>query len=66
MKTDPSRLLIFIAVGAGFLSVPVCKANGPYHFIKEIPGGGDGGWVCLSVDSAGQRLYVSHGTEVVV
>jgi len=48
------------------LAVAVCRADGPYHFIKEIPVGGDGGWDYLSVDSAGQRLYVSHGTKVVV
>ena len=58
------------------LTVAVCRADGPaapersaggpYHFIKEIPVGGDGGWDALTVDSAAQRLYVSHGTKVVV
>ncbi len=48
------------------LAVAVCRADGPYHFIKEIPVGGEGGWDLLTVDSAAQRLYVSHGTEVVV
>jgi YVTN family beta-propeller protein len=48
------------------LAVAVCRADGPYHFIKEISIGGEGGWDYCSVDSAGQRLYVSHGTEVVV
>ena len=48
------------------LAVAVCRADGPYHFIKEIPIGGDGGWDYLTVDPAGQRLYVSHGTKVVV
>jgi YVTN family beta-propeller protein len=48
------------------LAIAVCRAEGPYHFIKDIPVGGDGGWDYLTVDSAGQRLYVSHGTKVVV
>ena len=48
------------------LTVAVCRADGPYHFIKEIPVSGEGGWDYCSVDSAGQRLYVSHGSEVVV
>ena len=48
------------------LAVAVCRADGPYHFIKEIPVGGEGGWDYLTADSAGQRLYVSHGTKVVV
>src|SRR5438445_1518547 len=37
-----------------------------YHFIKEIPIGGEGGWDYLSIDPAGHRLYVSHATKVVV
>jgi YVTN family beta-propeller protein len=48
------------------LTVAACRADGPYHLIKGIPVGGEGGWDYLSVDSAGQRLYVSHGTKVVV
>lgn len=42
------------------------RATEPYHFIKEIPVGGEGGWDYLSVDAAAQRLYVSHGDKVVV
>lgn len=48
------------------LAVAACHADEPYHFIKEIPISGNGGWDYLSVDSGAQRLYVSHGTEVVV
>jgi DNA-binding beta-propeller fold protein YncE len=40
--------------------------EGPYHFAKEIAVGGEGGWDYLSVDPAAHRLYVSHGTRVVV
>jgi DNA-binding beta-propeller fold protein YncE len=48
------------------VAVAVCRADGPYHFIKEIPVSGEGGWDYCSVDPAGQRLYVAHGTEVLV
>jgi YVTN family beta-propeller protein len=48
------------------VAVAVCRADGPYHLIKEIPVGGDGGWDALTVDSAAQRLYVSHAARVVV
>jgi YVTN family beta-propeller protein len=51
-------LLIFAAAD--------CVAQGAYHFIKEIPVGGEGGWDYLTVDAAGRRLYVSHATKVVV
>lgn len=48
------------------LATAVCHADGPYHFLKEIPISGEGGWDYLSLDSAAQRLYVSHATQVVV
>ena len=51
---------------ACFTAVAVSAAEGPYHFLKEIPVGTDGGWDYLSVDSAARRLYVSHGSQVVV
>jgi YVTN family beta-propeller protein len=41
-------------------------AEGPYQLIKEIQIGGEGGWDYLNVDSVAKRLYVSHGTKVVV
>jgi DNA-binding beta-propeller fold protein YncE len=50
----------------GLMTAAVCYADGPYHFIKEIPVGGEGGWDGLTVDSAAQRLYVSHAAKVVV
>lgn len=50
----------------GFAAAAICGAQGTYHFIKEIPIGGEGGWDYLAVDSAAQRLYVSHAAKVVV
>jgi len=44
----------------------LCRAGGSYHFLKEIPVGGEGSWDYLSVDEANRRLYVSHATKVVV
>src|SRR6478672_546539 len=40
--------------------------NEPYHFVKDIPIGGEGGWDILTIDSNVQRLYLSHATKVVV
>jgi YVTN family beta-propeller protein len=37
-----------------------------YHFLREIPIGGEGGWDILTIDSAARRLYLSHATKVVV
>jgi len=64
MKVFSSLALVPVAVLlASFTAV---SADEPYHFIKEIPVGGDGGWDYLTVDSAAHRLYVSHATKVVV
>jgi DNA-binding beta-propeller fold protein YncE len=41
-------------------------AEGSYHFIAKIDVGGEGGWDYASVDSAARRLYVTHGTKIVV
>ena len=38
----------------------------PYRFLREIPIAGEGGWDYLSVDAENHRLYVSHGSSVVV
>jgi len=57
-----------LALTLGFLTLgSVRAADSPgYHFLKEIPIGGDGAWDYLSVDPAARRLYVSHATKVVV
>lgn len=41
-------------------------AAGKYHTVKRIPIAGDTGWDYVTADSAWRRLYVPHGTEVVV
>src|SRR2546422_2466534 len=41
-------------------------AGNSYHFLKQIPIGGEGEWDYLSIDSAAHRLYVTHSTKIVV
>ena len=41
-------------------------APAPYHLLHTITIGGEGGWDYLSVDPAGEHLYLSHGTQVEV
>ncbi len=56
-----------LAVVVAFVAAQsVLSAGMNYHLLQTIPVGGDGGWDYLSVDSAAQRLYVSHGSKVVV
>ncbi|ALW85563.1 hypothetical protein AUC43_10950 [Hymenobacter sedentarius] len=41
-------------------------APAPYRLLNTINIGGAGGWDYLKVDPSGERLYVSHGTQVEV
>lgn len=38
----------------------------PYRLLTTIPIGGEGGWDFLTVDPAGERLYVAHNTQTEV
>jgi len=62
------KTINILASGLGILLALVTpsQAATSYHLTKTIPVGGDGGWDYLSVDSAGRRLYVSHGTKAIV
>jgi DNA-binding beta-propeller fold protein YncE len=46
--------------------ISALPAAATYHVIKRIPIPGDGGWDYITADTEGRRLYVPHGTEVVV
>lgn len=54
-------LLFLLSVGA-----VQAQSAAPYRLLNTIAIGGEGGWDYLSVDPAGERLYVSHGTQVEV
>jgi hypothetical protein len=41
-------------------------ASSGYHVIKTVPIPGDEGWDYVTVDSAARRVYISHGSHVVV
>src|SRR2546428_2021144 len=64
-----ARFTLALGLGAilvaGFGGRPRA-ADGAYAKIGEIPIGGAGAFDYLTVDSAAKRLYVTHGTEVVV
>jgi DNA-binding beta-propeller fold protein YncE len=62
MRHAMAVLAIVTLAAVGSLS----GQEGPYHFAREIAIGGEGGWDYLSVDPAAHRLYVSHGTRIVV
>jgi DNA-binding beta-propeller fold protein YncE len=66
MKTQ-ATLSRGVGIGVLLLAIaPVLISAGGYHVIKRIPIPGDTGWDYITADTAGRRLYVPHGIEVVV
>ncbi len=66
IKCYISSVALFVMTFSMVSVCTLCAADGPYRFIAKIDVGGDGGWDYASVDSAARRLYVTHGTKVVV
>ncbi|MGH8024746.1 MAG: YncE family protein, partial [Limisphaerales bacterium] len=65
MKTKLVSFVAMAAVSAASLC-GTCRADDLYHYITQIPIGGEGGWDYLSIDPRAHRLYVSHASEIVV
>ena len=63
-------LIIFTATalaGSFFAEAPRAAAGASgYRVVKTVPVGGEGGWDYIASDPVGRRIYVSHGTHVVV
>lgn len=61
-----SRSTRALAVGLFAFGTALSAADPNYSKLAEIQIGGAGSFDYLNVDSAAKRLYVTHGTEVVV
>jgi hypothetical protein len=61
-------LSVAVILCAGLMSRAAAPAPGPsgYHLVKTVPIPGDEGWDYLTVDSDARRVYISHGSHVVV
>jgi WD40 repeat protein len=60
-------LLALAAVSlVGSLAGGAAAGASGYHVIKTVSVPGDDGWDYLTVDSDARRVYISHGTHVVV
>src|SRR5512136_2628049 len=60
-------IAVFVLASAG-VAVTQLKtpAMGPYRYLKTIAVGAEGGWDYATTDEAGRRIYVTHGTKVIV
>ena len=57
------NLLLIVLAGSNLFAQ---NSKSEYSILNKIHLSGDGGWDYLSVDEAGSRLFVSHGTVVQV
>jgi len=66
--TTLGSLSVAMILCAGMLSRAASPAPGSsgYHLIKSVPVPGDEGWDYLNVDADARRVYISHGSHVVV
>ena len=64
MHTRPTAIIAAVLLVAG-VALPRAAQN-PYAKVAEIHVGGAARFDYLNVDSAAHRLYLTHGTEVVV
>jgi YVTN family beta-propeller protein len=60
--------LVTAALACSLMGAFTSGAQGSsgYHILKTLPVGGDEGWDYVAVDSDARRVYLSHGTHVVV
>jgi DNA-binding beta-propeller fold protein YncE len=70
MKTHRScsLLILVVALAVGVALGAKARPAGPsgYQIVKTVPLPGDGFWDYVGVDSDARRIYVSHGTKVIV
>lgn len=62
MKLQFVRIVCLIAL----MDAALCRAEGPYRLLGDIPIGGRADESYLSIDSKSHRLYVAHGTKIEV
>jgi hypothetical protein len=60
-----SIVTIFCASRISRAATPAPASSG-YHVVKTVSIPGDEGWDYLTVDAAARRVYISHGSHVVV
>ena len=64
-----SKPILISLLVAAFTLPLICSAalaQSGYHLVDTIQVGGDGGWDILIADSKNHRVYISHGSHVVV
>ena len=66
MTAYRQRCVLACVASLAVALIGVAVAAGPYHVVNRISIPGDTGWDYITADTEGRRLYVPHGTELVV
>jgi YVTN family beta-propeller protein len=66
MKHRQLYLVFAVLLAANCSFVAFGQGPSGYHLVDTIKVGGEGGWDILIADAKDKRLFVSHGTHVVV
>jgi DNA-binding beta-propeller fold protein YncE len=62
---DAYILALLAALGIG-ATVPSARPDPPYHLLRRVVLGGEGKWDYLTMDPVRRRVFIAHGTEVLV
>ena len=66
MFNRPVVLATLLGVASALAVTAAAQQTSGYHLLHRYKLGGDGFWDYLRLDPAARRLYISHGTHVVV
>jgi DNA-binding beta-propeller fold protein YncE len=63
----PARAIVLLLVLSSMAGLAAAQTDGPaYHVVRQIRLGGDGRWDYITVDTAGNRLFIARQTRVMV
>jgi YVTN family beta-propeller protein len=60
------KLLTSISIAAMFISSAFAQSKPVYQQVAKFQVGGDGGWDYVTFDGKGDRLFIAHGSSIIV
>ncbi len=66
MKRFPALVLVLSLAATLALPRPAAPQSGPYQVTRHVQLGGDGGWDYITVDTAGNRIFLTRSDRVMV
>lgn len=66
LRIGVAVLLCSLASASSRPAVSQSSTGGPYHLVKKVLLGGDGGWDYFTVDPTTHRIFIARGTHLMV